>query len=479
MKLSQKLVKNTTIHFCGQLANLGLNLVILVWLARYLGESRFGMFSFALVFVGFFAVLPDFGMKPIIVREIARDRTRSPVVLGNSFFIKLAFSSVAIVGAIVTAVSLGYDSELVAIVGILSLNILVSAKLYTLRVVFESIYEADLRMEYPVLFRIVDGITLTSLIALVIHMNGSLRQVAIFYTIGSLPGIIVTIFISMRYFRPEFTFQWDTIRWLLAESFPLAIFAAIAMLCNNLDVFLLKMLAGNAAVGYYSAAFRLVYPLDFIPAAIVTSLFPLMSKYYLDSKDNLVRSFHFGMKTLLLIGVGFGLGATFLRDRLIRLLYTDTYSVSAVPFMILMWAGFLGFLNFFMLNYNISVNQQRRNMLVVTIMLLVSAASNLLLIPRWGVIGASLAKFITALAGLSILSLFIHQRLRLSLLPTVSKIIPIGILFALWLFFVSASNLIFVFFTSPLIFILFILLFKIYSDTERKVLKEIFVRIKS
>ena len=72
--LSRKIFKNSSIVLFGQAFSLLANLAVTVMMARYLGEAGFGIFSYGLVFASFFALIADFGMKPIIVWELARDQ---------------------------------------------------------------------------------------------------------------------------------------------------------------------------------------------------------------------------------------------------------------------------------------------------------------------------------------------------------------------------------------------------------------------
>lgn len=194
MNLAQKVAKNTGVILAGQLINMALSLVVMVYLARYLGEEKFGMFSFALVFIGFFGIIANFGMKPIIVREISRDKAKARRVLGTSLSIKFLFSLVSIVLAYVVAVFLGYSQDLIILISILAFNILVSSKLQTFRVVFESAFEADLRMEYPVLFRMLDAILLVGLVAVLTHFNSSIKTITLFYVLSTVPGFFLPLF---------------------------------------------------------------------------------------------------------------------------------------------------------------------------------------------------------------------------------------------------------------------------------------------
>ena len=317
MNIAQKVLKNTGVVFFGQVIILGLNLLVMVYLARYLGEVQFGMFSFAIVFVSYFAIIPDFGMKPIIVREISRERNKAPKIVGTSIIVKFFFSIISIILTLLAAILIGYSRDLIILIFLLSFTILISSKLQTFRVVFESLFEADLKMEFPFLFRTIDAIVLAGLTGLFIYLKRTLTEITFIYVISAVLGFFLTVILSIRHTKPQIKFDTSLAKWLIIQSAPLAIYVALTRFYMNADIFFLKMLKGDAAVGYYSAAYRLITPLNFIPSAIVMSLFPLMSKFFQDSKEKLVQSFNFCLKILVLIGFAFGLGTTFLHERFI------------------------------------------------------------------------------------------------------------------------------------------------------------------
>ena len=473
MNTPKRIAKNSSVIFFGQIMTMAINLMVFIYLARHLSEAEFGMFSFALVFIGYFAILPDFGMKPIIVREIARDRKKAGLILGNSIILKLLLSFVAILFANLCAFLLGYSILLISLITILSFNILISSKIFAFRVIFESIFEVDLKMKYPVLFKLVDTVLLFGLVSLMIKLNGSLEEITFFYLISSLPGFFFIVILSVKYVKPKMAVNFNLIRYLLSQSFPLALYVAGVMLYNNVDVFILKMIKGDVAVGQYSVAFRLVNPLNFIPIAITTSLFPLMSRYHQNSKENLTKVFIFGFKIIILTGLALSLGSLFFSEKLILLIYTEKYLVSALPLMILLWAKLFAFGILFFVEFNTAVNRQRLNSYGALILFLLSLSLNIFFIPRWEIAGASIVKLITSFVGFSFFAIFVFRQIEILILKFVLKTIPVILLFSLCLYLMSELHIIAAILLSIFLFPLFVFIFKIFSGEEIKMLKSV------
>ena len=478
MNVPQKITKNTIVILSGQIITLTLNMIVMIYIARYLGEEKYGMFSFAIAFINLFAIFGNFGMKPIIIREISGDRTNARKILGTAIIVKLFLAIVSIVSAILAAYLLGYKKQLIILIAILSVNILISYKLTTFRFVFEAIYESELRMEYPIVFRIIDALLLLVLILLISLFNLSLTKITLFYVLSAIPGFLLTLIFSFKYFKPDFSLDFNLAKWLFVESCPLALYVGLNTLYLSSDIFLLKTLVNDAAVGFYSAAFRLVYPLSFIPTAIVMSLFPLMSKYFYNSQKKLLKLFYSGIKILVLIGMGMGLVTTFYFKEIIKLLYSSQYLAAAVPLMLLMWAELFFFLNFFFSDFNTSIHQQQRNMYAVFIMLLVNVILNIIIIPVWGINGASIVRVATNMLGFILLHFFISKKIKISLMPIFIKLIPILVIFSACLYLARNLFIFPIVILSPIVYLIIVLMFHYFSSEELTILKEIFAKIR-
>src|SRR4030095_10231625 len=74
---------------------------------------------------------------------------------------------------------------------------------------------------------------------------------------------------------------------LLGASFPLLVNGLLNQLFFKIDVLLLKPLAGDLALGWYSTAYKLIDGLQVIPASFVLALFPLLARYGHDDPSKL------------------------------------------------------------------------------------------------------------------------------------------------------------------------------------------------
>lgn len=84
-----KILDNIGWLFLDKFLQMGLGLLVGVWVARYLGPEQFGLLNFALAFVGLFGAIATLGLQGIMVRDIVRNPEESNVILGTGFLLRV------------------------------------------------------------------------------------------------------------------------------------------------------------------------------------------------------------------------------------------------------------------------------------------------------------------------------------------------------------------------------------------------------
>jgi O-antigen/teichoic acid export membrane protein len=474
--LSKRIAKNTVIVLVGQALSLLANLAVTIMLAGHLGGAGFGKFSYALVFVSFFALIADFGMKPILVRELARQPERRPEIFGNAFLVKAALNLLAMLATAGAIAFWDFEAETKTILFMLTAVILLSAKLSTFRILFEALFQAQLRVDIPVLCQVLDAVILIVSLWALIHNQATLTVLTLAYVLSNLPGFVLTVTWSWRLLKPDFNFNAKLCRALLRESLPIFFYAILMACYDRIDVILLKALQGENSVGLYAAAFRLVSPLNFIPLALVTSLFPLMSQYSVNSAERLGKTYVLGMKVLGVIGLPLALLAAILGERIFAALYKPEFAPAANAFALLMCAQALVFWNFFLADFNTSNDRQKTNFWAALLMCVMNVALNLWLIPRWDSLGASAAKLLTNIAGFGVLFYLSYQKSYRALLTSLARLCGVAVLFGAWLFLAQSMSLLLVLGASLLVYPVLLLTCRVFDAEERRLFLRVLER---
>lgn len=390
MDTLRRVAKNTGILIAGKIINGLISLAIVIFLARYLEAGNFGIYSFIFAYLGFFVIITDLGIGLVLVREISRDRAKADRFIGNAIIIKIILSLFALVLACLITFFLHYSFNIKLLVYIASLGFLLS-----FRSLYSLIFQVDLRMEYPTLVNVLSNLLRLALFLYLIFLKAPLLWFIIVVIINAIPGFFLIRYLSRRFVRPRFHIDLAIWKYLFKESWPLALIAVFVMIYHRIDQLMLFQMKGSQAVGYYSAAVNLPEALVIFPSAFMTSVFPLMSRYFKTSKESLTQAYTLSFRYMLMLIIPIAVGTTLLSKPIISLIYGESFLPSVPVLSILIWSEIFVFYGLIHYEILISVNKQRLYLLFTGTGAVVNIVLNLILIPIYGIIGAGIATLIS------------------------------------------------------------------------------------
>ena len=80
---------NTTWLFADRILRMGIGLFVAVWVARYLGVEKYGIFNYSLAFLALFSPFVTLGLDNVVIRRIILDSSDKGVILGTTFWLRL------------------------------------------------------------------------------------------------------------------------------------------------------------------------------------------------------------------------------------------------------------------------------------------------------------------------------------------------------------------------------------------------------
>ena len=402
-----RIAKNTGVLFAGQIASHVFIFLYMMYAARYLGPSDFGILTFALAFTGIFGVICDFGLQPLTVREVARNRSLASKYLSNIVGLKIILGTFCL-GLIVLVINLlDYPDKTLTVVYLLALSIVLKA----FNSMFYSIFQAYEKMEYQSLGQILNSFLM--LVGVVFAMKWKLEVTgfsAVYFTVST--AILIYSLMVLKINFPDVYLPWRhriiEIDWpfwraTFTEAFPFGIAMTFMVIFYWIDSVMLSLMKGNTVVGYYNASYRIVLALQFIPNSFITAIYPVMSKYYETSRNSLEASFVNSFTYLLILGVPIGFGTTILAKPIISLIYGIDYTLSVPALQILIWSMVFIFMSQPFGNLFNCVNRQAVVSKTTGICVGLNIILNIILIPKYSLIGASIATLITEVASLILL----------------------------------------------------------------------------
>src|SRR3989338_7240245 len=365
----------------------------MLYATRLLSQEHFGKFSFALSLSLIAIVLADLGINTLLIRELSRNKKLAGTYFANAFSIKIVLSFITYWIIVLTLNILNYPQDTKNIVYIIWLFTILS----TFTELFYSIFRAFEMMHYDAFLKILRMVLLTfaGLYALFKGYGVFLFSAAfvlvefIVVLIASL--IALTRFIKLKMIAIDFSF----ISSIFKKALPFGLAFIFGSIYFYIGSIMLSKIKGDVEVAIYSVAYNFALAVLFIPTVYTNAIYPVLSRYYKESKAGLRTLYEKSFKYLYIVGLPISVGLYLLAGRIIFLFYGDVYSDSIVALQIISWYLFLKFINFLLGTTLSSIDKQGKRMLGQSLTAVFNVLLNILLIPKIGYIGAAWSTFIT------------------------------------------------------------------------------------
>lgn len=469
MNIISNVAKNTLILIVGNVADMLLNLLISVSLARYFGQNGFGKLSFLAIFFFFLGSLDSIWIKPILIREMSKDENKCAAIFGNGLLIKGSISIVAILIFWLTIWLLKPPTELMLLAFFTSLGLLLTSIISS----YETIFQIKLRMVNFVILNLLSKIVSLILILIIAFYKG---DIFLFYSLSFIPSIILLV--QVRYYaekiiKPRFKIYFKLWGTIFKASWPLGLSALFIFMYHRIDQILLFYFKGPDKVGLYSAATKVAESFTIVALALMTTVLPLMSRYYELSKGDFDKIYQISFKYLLIFILPVACYISIFSSSMAKFFYGKVFLDSSPALSILIWAEVFVFLGVVNNSILIASGKQRLDPIFTGVSALVNITLNLVLIPKFSFIGAAVASLVSYSVG-PILGYFIpstriysYHMLYYSLRPLLASL-----LMACFIFLTREYFLISII-ASPFIYLLVLYYLKGISQDDIHLVKSI------
>jgi O-antigen/teichoic acid export membrane protein len=408
MSTVTRVTKNTLWLTLAEIAGKGVGFVIALIVARYLGPENYGYYAFAISFVTLFQVVVDFGLRPLLVRELARDLSQAGKYVGNFVTIKILLSA-AMFGVVAVGLWL-YGAP----INLFYLTII--ATIYVVFMSFEDmlrgVFQASEKMKYETIVRVVTKFAVLAFTVVVVLMGLWTEAIMWALVAGTFIGTVATFIICHKYFvKIKLQIDKAFLKTALRQSVLFAITNIFIAIYFKIDTVMLESMRGAQEVGYYNTAYELVFAFMFIPSVVSGAIYPAISRFFQEDKNKIGALAGRLIKYYTIVAVALVIFLTLLGAPLIRLFFGAEYEPAIPLFQILTFVLIFVFVNFLVGTLLNASNKQHVSTIVAGICAGVNIALNLVLIPPYGAAGAAVATIITeAVLGL-ISYIYLHRRL--------------------------------------------------------------------
>ncbi|MCU0680338.1 MAG: flippase [Planctomycetes bacterium] len=362
-------------------------------LARYLGPENLGKYYFAISFTTIFSVIVDLGLGNVLTREAAKDNSNSPSLLGNILSLKIPLLFISILAVAIIINVLPYDGVTRQLVYISLISMVFDS--------FSGIFFSVVRAYHNLFFESISSICFQVIVMVLgligIGLGAEVRLVMLPLAVASICNFFYSFWVVRHKIRVPIKLFWNRplIRQLIVITAPFAIYAIFQRVYTYLDSVLLSLLAGDRQVGLYQVAFKIIFALQFLPMAFTASLYPAMSFYWLNNREQLKISFERAINYLTIISLPIIFGIFLLADKVVLVFKAD-YIEAIWPLKISIIALFFIFLNFPIGSLLNACDRQARNTWNMVWATILSVIMNVILIPHYQALGASITALVSS-----------------------------------------------------------------------------------
>ena len=249
------------------------------------------------------------------------------------------------------------------------------------------------------------------------------------------------------------------IKSIIKRALPFGFASVFGMIYFFIGSVMLSKIKGDVEVAVYSVAFNIALALLFIPTVYTNAIYPVLSRYYDQSKSELKLLYEKSFKYLYIIGLPISLGLFLLAERIILSLYGNKYSASIIALKIISLYFVIKFINFLLGIVLSSIGKQNKRMLGQGLTAGLNILLNLFLIPMIGFVGAALSTFITEIFLFIVYYLFVSKSWYFyNFLKILSKPIIAVIVMVIFIKFTSFGLIITILLSAIIYFILLLIL---------------------
>ena len=393
LRITNQIFKNLISLASAEVISKIIALITAAYLGRILKPEGFGILGFATAFVSYFLLMVNFGLDTYGTREIAKDKSLLSKLVNNIISIRVLFAIVWYI--IFSIVIISIDKPLIVklVLFITAINLFVNAlSINWLFIGIEKMWLIAIRQ------------IMTNLLSLIgiIFLVRSERDIFLAAGVTVISSLVNSIWMIRIYNRmySKVLFEIDKtyLKVILKESLPLVFSSFMIAIYYNLDMVMLGYMKPGEDVGIYSAAYKIIL-VGLIPfILILNSFFPSLSKIGLTKSlefRNIIKQY-----AVLMLSAGIIVSSIiyFNASRIIDIVFGNQYDRAAAPLSILALNLLVISVNIFFGNPLIAWGKQKEYSVAIAFGAVTNIILNILLIPKYSYIGASLSTLMAEVA---------------------------------------------------------------------------------
>lgn len=327
------IAKNTAFLFAGQILTWALTMVFTFYVPRRVGTTEWGALTSATAITTMASTVFALGIGTVMVRDMARDFTKAPAMIGTAIAARLVLSIPCLL-LIVVVVQLGHYSVLTQqVIYVLAIGML----LQLLTGPFQAGFQAAERMHYNSLSDVISKGIVSFVSVAVILAGFDIVGVVVVSASAALIVLGLNLYWWRRVGKVSYRLDLKLMRYLVVGGLPFFATGIFLTIYLYVDSVMLSFMAPLPVVGLYGAPTKLFTTLLFLPVIFSTALFPALTRAYKVNPSEMVSLARKSFNLLTALSLPVAVGGMLLASQIIFLLYGKQYAPSA-PIMVVLAA---------------------------------------------------------------------------------------------------------------------------------------------
>lgn len=391
MTSSSRLTKNVSWIFVGNVVHAIFAFLLNIFVARMLTLNDNGLITYSTSWINFFTAVGTLGFNGIISREFSKKEENANQYIWSCIGARLVFSIIAILLLQILVFVSSPEEDLLHIIVLCQSSTI----LFSSFDIFIYWYQYKNQAKITAAYRLVAFAISAVWRVLAIGICKSL----VFYVAGVSAETMFFVLFLLIFYKRNYTrkiqIDKETIRRMLRISYPFIFSAVLSTIYGQADKIMLKSMVDNSAVALYNASATLAGLVVIIPTTLIEGFRPDI----MDAKISDEALYQRRLRQLYAIVfwscMAYGLFITVFAKQIILLLYGEKYIGAVSSLSLIVW--YTSFSYFGAINnvYMVAEDKQRWVQITTLAGALANVVMNLILIPIWGIVGASLASLIT------------------------------------------------------------------------------------
>lgn len=272
----QRVLRNAIFLTIGQAVGVPLSMVVNAVTARYLGPQGFGEMYIGSTFNSCGFLFVEFGQGGVLPALVAADRSRAGVILGSSMLWQGLGALALLPLLIALCYALGYPVEIQLVVALYFVGYAVSA----LSNVGQLVMLGLERGEVPAYRQIIEQLVSLAVVVPILMLGGKVKMALVGHAATTVIIFLYISYVIRSAGIGRLSVDASMLRTLFRRGVPFVFIGLAMTLQPFIDATFLSKLGSPEALGWHSAARRLVGFLIFPASALVGALYPTLCRLH-------------------------------------------------------------------------------------------------------------------------------------------------------------------------------------------------------